>query len=165
VEADVRAAKTKADHVIPFFHWGREGNGTPEPYQVTLAHAAIDAGASAVMGSHPHVLQGMEVYQGAPIVYSLGNFVFGGNWNPRDKRTALVQLTFTRDAVVASKVIPARSDAYPEHPCQPYLADGDEAQDVRSHLIELSKDFGDTLPDLKPRKPTPTRKAASGRAR
>jgi poly-gamma-glutamate synthesis protein (capsule biosynthesis protein) len=51
VQADVRAAKKKADHVIPFFHWGREGRAQPEPYQVELGHAAIEAGASAVIGS------------------------------------------------------------------------------------------------------------------
>src|SRR5207237_6538851 len=82
VEEDVKAARTKADLVIPFFHWGREGKTEPEAYQVELAHAAIDVGAAAVIGSHPHVLQGIESYQGRPIVYSLGNFVFGGNWDP-----------------------------------------------------------------------------------
>jgi poly-gamma-glutamate capsule biosynthesis protein CapA/YwtB (metallophosphatase superfamily) len=53
IEDDIQLAKTQADHVIPFFHWGREGHADPEPYQIALAHAAIDAGASAVLGSHP----------------------------------------------------------------------------------------------------------------
>ena len=65
VEEDIKAARTKADLVIPFFHWGREGKPTPEPYQIELGHAAIDAGAAAVIGSHPHVLQGIEQYQGS----------------------------------------------------------------------------------------------------
>lgn len=147
--ADVRAAKKKADHVIPFFHWGREGRGVPEPYQVELGHAAIDAGASAVIGSHPHVLQGIELYKERPIVYSLGNFVFGGNWNPGDKRTALVHLLLTKTGLDAVEVTPAKSDAYPERPCQPYLPEGAEAEEVLAHLAKLSAGFPKTIPALK----------------
>lgn len=155
LEADIRAAKQKADHVIPFFHWGREGRGQPEPYQTEVAHFAIDAGASAVLGSHPHVLQGIELYKGAPIVYSLGNFVFGGNWDPKDKRTALVELKLTRSALKAIKVIPAYSDAYPEAPVQPSLAEGEQADAVLSDLATLSRAFPATIPQLKSIKPAP----------
>ena len=149
VEADILAAKQKADHVIPFFHWGRETRAQPEPYQIEVAHHAIDSGASAVLGSHPHVLQGLEVYKGAPIVYSLGNFVFGGNWDPKDKRTALVELKVTKTAVKAIKVIPAFSDAYPEVPVQPYLAEGEKADAVLRYLAALSAAFPLTIPQLK----------------
>lgn len=155
VEADIRAARVKADHVIPFFHWGRESRGQPEPYQLEVAHHAIDSGASAVLGSHPHVLQGIEVYKGAPIVYSLGNFVFGGNWDPKDKRTALVELRLTKTAVKAIKVIPAYSDAFPEVPVQPYLAEGAKADAVLQHLAQLSAGFPATIPQLKSIKPAP----------
>jgi poly-gamma-glutamate synthesis protein (capsule biosynthesis protein) len=155
VEADVRAAKKRADHVIPFFHWGRETHALPEPYQVELAHAAIDAGASAVLGSHPHVLQGLELYRGATIVYSLGNFVFGGNWDPKDKQTALVEFTVTKQAVGAASIIPAFSDAYPSVPVQPYLAKGEAAEAVLRHLAEISQGFPDTLPALKRQKLKP----------
>jgi poly-gamma-glutamate synthesis protein (capsule biosynthesis protein) len=147
LEADIRAAKTKADHVIPFFHWGREGKVQPEPYQVELAHAAIEAGAAAVLGSHPHVLQGIEVYKGAVIAYSLGNFVFGGNWDPKDKKTALLELAVTKQAVTASRVLGAYSDAYPASPVQPYLAEGDE---VLQDLALRSSGFAATLPAFKP---------------
>ena len=64
LDADIRAAKQQADVVIPFFHWGRESKGQPEPYQVEVGHAAVEAGAAMVLGSHPHVLQGLEVYKG-----------------------------------------------------------------------------------------------------
>lgn len=148
LEADIRAAKQKADHVIPFFHWGRESKGQPEPYQIEVAHHAIESGASAVLGSHPHVLQGMEVYKGAPIIYSLGNFVFGGNWDPKDKRTALVELKLDKSAVKAVKVIPAYSDAYPAVPVQPYLAEGEKADAVLRHLANLSSAFPATIPQL-----------------
>lgn len=162
VEADVRAAKTRADHVIPFFHWGRETHVTPEPYQVELAHAAIDAGASAVLGSHPHVLQGVEVYRGAVIAYSLGNFVFGGNWDPKDKQTALLEVKLTKGAIVEARVIPAFSDAYPTVPVQPYLAQGAAAEGVLRHLEEISRGFPDTLPALKKLKPAPDLRPDAG---
>jgi poly-gamma-glutamate synthesis protein (capsule biosynthesis protein) len=151
--ADVRAAKKRADHVIPFFHWGREGRGLPEPYQVDLGRAAIDAGASAVIGSHPHVLQGIELYRDRPIVYSLGNFVFGGNWNPSDKRTALVHLLLTKTSLEAVEVTPARSDDYdyPERPCQPFIVEGERAEEVLSHLGRLSAGFKETIPLLRGR--------------
>jgi len=162
VDADVRAAKQRATHVIPFFHWGREGTTQPEPYQVELAHAAIDAGAAAVIGSHPHVLQGIEVYQGKPIAYSLGNFVFGGNWNPRDKRTALLELRFDAKGVTKVEIIPAYSDAYPEVPVQPYLATGEKADAVLAHLAEISAKFPKTIPALKRAKPTQDRNPDAG---
>jgi formylglycine-generating enzyme len=76
--ADIRAAREQdhADVVIPFLHWGREISPAPEPSQREVARHLIDAGASAVIGGHPHVTQTVDIYRGRPIVYSLGNFVF-----------------------------------------------------------------------------------------
>ena len=79
-------------------HWGLEGYYRPADNQTVLGQAAIDAGADIVYGSHPHVLQPIEEYNGGYIVYSLGNYVFGGNTNPRDKDTAIVQFTVKRAA-------------------------------------------------------------------
>lgn len=76
VTADVKAARTKADVVITFMHWGEEYKPRPNARQRALARALIDAGADVVIGNHPHVVQGAEYYQGKLIVYSLGNFVF-----------------------------------------------------------------------------------------
>ena len=151
VVEDVKATRAKADLVIPFFHWGREGRALPEPYQIDLGHAAIDAGAAAVVGSHPHVLQGIELYQGRPILYSLGNFVFGGNWDPKDKRTAMVRMELDARGVHKTTVIPAFSDRFPEIPIQPYPAEGDAAEAVLNHLGEISKGFQATLPQLQGR--------------
>jgi poly-gamma-glutamate capsule biosynthesis protein CapA/YwtB (metallophosphatase superfamily) len=71
---DVRRLRAEVDHVIVSLHWGEERLSIPSPAQVEQAHALADAGASLVLGHHPHVLQGMEVYRGVPIIYSLGNF-------------------------------------------------------------------------------------------
>jgi len=73
---DIAAARDHADIVIPFMHWGWEEEVTPSPRQREFARRMIDAGASLVVGSHPHVTQGYEVYRGRLIVYSLGNFLF-----------------------------------------------------------------------------------------
>jgi poly-gamma-glutamate capsule biosynthesis protein CapA/YwtB (metallophosphatase superfamily) len=149
IEEDILSAKEHADHVIPFFHWGREGQADPVPYQVTLAHAAIDAGASAVLGSHPHNVQGIEVYNGAPIAYSLGNFVFGGRWDPPDKRTALLELRLTRTGLTSTTVIPAFTDRFPKEPFQPYIVEGSEAAAVKAYIAQLSAAFPETLVSLR----------------
>lgn len=75
---DIRTARErdKADVVIPFLHWGEEMAPEPDQDQRELARRLIDAGASAIVGGHPHVVQPIEIYKGHPIVYSLGNFVF-----------------------------------------------------------------------------------------
>ncbi len=75
--AEISRWRAEADFVIVYVHWGIERSETPEAYQRVLGQQYIEAGADLVVGSHPHVLQGIEYYQGKPIVYSLGNFIFG----------------------------------------------------------------------------------------
>lgn len=88
--------KAGAEIIIFSMHWGVEGSYRPTDAQKTLAHTAIDAGADIVFGHHPHVLQPIEEYNGGIIYYSLGNFSFGGNRNPRDKDTAIIQQEIVR---------------------------------------------------------------------
>ena len=84
-----------AQIIIASFHWGIERENIPNEIQVDLAHSAIDHGADLVLGHHPHVLQGIETYKGKNIVYSLGNFCFGGNSGPNDMDAMIFQQTFT----------------------------------------------------------------------
>jgi poly-gamma-glutamate synthesis protein (capsule biosynthesis protein) len=86
-----------ADFVIAALHWGTEGYYDVNNTQREQGHAAVDAGADFVYGCHPHTLQPVEEYNGVYIYYSLGNWTFGGNTDPRDKDTVLVRLTVTRD--------------------------------------------------------------------
>lgn len=87
---NIAAVKSEgAQLIIVSFHWGSEKENYPDSIQKELAHIAIDEGAHLVLGHHPHVLQGIEVYKGRNIVYSLGNFCFGGNKNPSDKDTII----------------------------------------------------------------------------
>ena len=90
-------ANEEIDLVILSAHWGQENTFKANAIQKTLAHAAIDAGADIVYGTHTHTLQPIEEYNGGIIYYSLGNFAFGGNNNPKDYNTALVQQQVIRD--------------------------------------------------------------------
>ena len=133
-----------AQVIIVSFHWGTEKSNIPDDAQKTLAHLAIDQGADLVVGHHPHVLQGIEKYQGKNIVYSLGNFCFGGNKNPSDKDTMIFQQTFT---VENGKL--AEDDVTNIIPCslssesgynnyQPMVLEGSEKERVLQKIEDFS---------------------------
>lgn len=103
---EVKAAKQQADYVIAYVHWGIEREETPNEVQESIAHRLVDAGADLVVGAHPHVLQGIEYYQGVPIAYSLGNFVFGSSI----PSTALLQADVD-DEGIRLRLIPGTSAA------------------------------------------------------
>lgn len=103
---EVKAAKQQADYVIAYVHWGIEREETPNEVQKSIAHRLVDAGADLVVGAHPHVLQGIEYYQGVPIAYSLGNFVFGSSI----PSTALLQADVD-DEGIRLRLIPGTSAA------------------------------------------------------
>ena len=95
VTESVARARAGCDLLIVNLHWGWERQNQQCHEQVEMGHAAIDAGADLVIGTHPHVYQGIEKYRGKYIVYSLGNFCFAGNANPDDKRCLIFQQTFS----------------------------------------------------------------------
>ena len=83
-----------ADVIVTAFHWGKTEDTIPSQEQRDLAHAAVDAGANMVVGHHPHVLQGIEEYKGVYIAYSLGNFCFGPDSNPKDLDSMIFRVKF-----------------------------------------------------------------------
>ncbi len=89
--------EAQCDIIMGFVHWGWEYTAGPETWMVDLAHRMVDLGFDMVVGSHAHVLQETEAYEGAPIFYSLGNFCFGGHSNPRDKDSVIVLQTLELD--------------------------------------------------------------------
>jgi len=105
IAADVTAAKSQADVVIVLLHAGYELNSAPNANQRREAHAAIDAGAALVIGSHPHILQATEQYHGGLIAYSLGNFVFD-NYLGVLNATAILHVVLTREGVQSYDFIP-----------------------------------------------------------
>ena len=133
-----------AQLVIVIFHWGNEKEEVPDSNQMALGRLAIDEGADLVCGHHPHVLQGIETYKGKNIVYSLGNFCFGGNSAPSDMDSMIFQQTFTitEDGVQADNVtniIPCSiSSEYGYNNYQPTPAEGEEAQRIKNKIEERS---------------------------
>ena len=123
---EIKKAKESCDFVAVLVHWGIERNTLPEDYQKTLARQYIDAGADAVIGSHPHVLQGIEYYQGKPIFYSLGNFIFGNG----SYESILAELTLT-EGETRVRVIPCASEGNRMRLLE-------ETQDYYRRLSELS---------------------------
>ena len=96
VKDDIVAARKQASIVIVTAHWGEEGKTRLREYQPRLARMMIDSGADAVIGHHPHILQGVEKYKRGIIFYSLGNFAFAHKSRIAD-RTLLVRLRFDGD--------------------------------------------------------------------
>jgi len=105
IREDVQKVRKEASFVVVMFHWGRERWPAPQPYQITLAHAAVEAGADLVIGHHPHVIQPVEIYRGRAIFYSLGNALFGSS--SVVPQGALVQVNLSADSV-HFEVVPPR---------------------------------------------------------
>lgn len=145
-------AKVKADGaqlIVVIFHWGNETETVPDSNQTTLGRLAIDEGADLVCGPHPHVLQGIETYKGKNIIYSLGNFCFGGNSSPSDMDTMIYQQTFTITSegvqadnvtnVIPCSISSAAYEGYNNY--QPTPAEGDEAARILAKINERSADI------------------------
>lgn len=139
------------DLIIACCHWGVEREYFPENYQQSLGKKCIDWGADLVIGHHPHVLQGIEEYNGKYIVYSLGNFCFGANKNPADKDCMIFQQTFTFvDGVKQEdkdiRIIPCSISSVKErNDFKPTPATGDDAQRILDRINEFSAGFGLTF--------------------
>lgn len=139
ISEDIRAIRDQVDWVVVNYHWGQELADFPADWQVKLAHFTVDQGADLVVGHHPHVLQGAEVYKGRPIAYSLGNFIFGGN-SRTDYDTAVLRVAL-KDKQMKVEFLPVEVKAY-----QPQVAQSDRAKDILNHLTQLSTGFKQPMP-------------------
>lgn len=128
----VQEAEALYDHTIVYVHWGIERNEIPEEYQRTLAKGYIDAGADLIIGAHPHVLQGFEYYNGVPIIYSLGNYLFGN----RTGETLLLNTIFDESGKLDIQLIPCER-------VNGVLKEIANPEQLFSHLTDLS--FGVTV--------------------
>ncbi len=152
VRDTIAAAKGQgAKLIIAAFHWGSEKAQEPDETQKALAHTAVDCGANLVVGHHPHMLQAIEKYNGVYIVYSLGNFCFGGNSAPSDTDTIIFRQTFTfNDGDLQAddniEVIPCSitsAEGYNNY--QPTPAAGTEAERIITRLNGLSSVYGQSF--------------------
>lgn len=143
-----RLQEEQADIILACCHWGIEKDLYPIGYQQKFGKQCIDWGADLVLGHHPHVLQGVEQYQGKYIIYSLGNFCFGANRNPSDKDTMIVQQTFTfvdgeRQEETDFRIIPCSISSTKErNDYRPTPAAGEEAKRILDRVNQYSEGFG-----------------------
>lgn len=137
--AAVKQLRQSADVVLVSVHWGNEGHSQPSETQQQLARALIDAGADAIIGHHPHVLQAVEVYRDRPVIYSLGNFLFGKQTKVR-RQSAILHLDLARHGNPVRRVLlqPVLIDESSE---MPSLAKGADAAEIRARLIKISAAF------------------------
>lgn len=143
IRADVRKAARKADLVLVSFHWGREATTELRDYQTELGRHAIDAGAHAVIGHHPHILQGVERYRDGVILYSIGNFAFG-SYSPRSRSSAIAMLTFNGGRLQSARLVPLNvhnADVV----FRPTPLSGAAADSVVTELQQLSARHGTVL--------------------
>ena len=138
-----------AELIIVMPHWGVERENYANERQVTLAHQLIDAGADLILGSHPHVVQGFEIYNGKMIAYSQGNFCYGGHHNPADKDSFIYQQTFTftdgaLDPTVDVHIVPCLiSSTTSKNDFCPTPQTGEAAETILNHLNSYSAGYSD----------------------
>ncbi|NJP11043.1 MAG: CapA family protein [Leptolyngbyaceae cyanobacterium RU_5_1] len=134
IAEDIRMIRDQVDWIVVNYHWGQELADFPADWQVQLGHFTIDQGADLVVGHHPHVLQGAEIYKGRAIAYSLGNFIFGGN-SRTDYDTAILKVAL-KDRQMKVDFLPIEVRGY-----QPKVAEGDRATEILNHITQLSTEF------------------------
>jgi poly-gamma-glutamate synthesis protein (capsule biosynthesis protein) len=106
MEEDIKRLRPKVDLVVVSPHWGIEYLATPEPEQVELAHAAVDAGADVFIGGHAHWAKGIEMYKGKPIYYGVGNFLLDQSWSEETSTGIFADVTLYGDTVVQTRPVP-----------------------------------------------------------
>ncbi|MGL5061623.1 MAG: CapA family protein, partial [Microcoleus sp.] len=134
VAEDIRALKGQVDWIIVNYHWGVELADYPGDWQIDLARFTIDQGADLVVGHHPHVLQGAEIYKDRPIVYSLGNFIFGANARS-DYDTAVLKVSL-RERSMKVEFLPVEVKKF-----QPKVVGGTKGSRIIKHIEQISSIF------------------------
>jgi len=143
IREDTRKAREANDIVIVLVHWGAERRHELKSYQRVTAHAAIEAGASLVVGSHPHVAQGIERVGSSVAVYSLGDGVFGGALK-REEGSLVMRAVFDSGVLCRVEILPLIASNAATR-CSPRLMDADESGPYLSMISRLSGDLGTEL--------------------
>jgi hypothetical protein len=138
LEADIRALRELADRIVVTFHWGVPYEPQPSPEDRAKAHFAVDCGADAVVGHHPHIVQPFEIYRGCPIFYSVGNFAFGSG-NSRAEGL-LVGLRFEDNKTIVNVYPLYVKNRDPRVNYQPKVLAGNASERVLGEMIKASGD-------------------------
>jgi poly-gamma-glutamate synthesis protein (capsule biosynthesis protein) len=140
IAADIQALRNQVDWIIVNFHWGVELSEYPGDWQMDIARLTIDQGADLVVGHHPKVLQGAEIYKGRPIVYSLGNFIFGDNsGDDSDYDTAVLKVSL-KPGKMKIEFLPVVVSKY-----QPMVVKGDLGKEILQHIAQVSSVFSQPM--------------------
>jgi poly-gamma-glutamate synthesis protein (capsule biosynthesis protein) len=133
---EITQAAAECDFLIVYFHWGIEYANDVSDEQKEIAHAAVDSGASLIVGTHPHVLQGREAYKGVPIYYSLGNFVFDRQEDEGTDEAVILQLTIGKKEIIKEDVLPVVIEE-----ARPRLAEDERAAKILADMKAYSSRF------------------------
>ena len=136
MKEDIRFLREKVDILIISLHWGTEDSYEVTEEQVQLAHRICDLGADIILGHHPHRFQGIEIYNGKPIVYSLGNLIF--DQVPENQESFLLHFTYEGSALQALRATPVRTVDH----CRIVPQKGKAAQEMLQRQIQLSQQLG-----------------------
>lgn len=137
---DVKKLKSRVDLVVVSLHWGIEESNMETQEQRRVAHALIDAGADIIIGHHPHVLQGLEIYKGRPIFYSLGNYIFDQN-DENNKQGMVAEIEIIRGNLKSLSLHPL----YVKDKSEPIVPEGEKLREIMDKISLLSKDMGTVL--------------------
>lgn len=141
IESEIKTNKTKDNLVIVNMHWGIEYN-QPVAYQKEYGHRIIDAGADLLIGHHPHMLQGIENYKDKYILYSLGDFAFGGDPDQESRDTNIFRLYYNLETnKMRLKLVPCYENSDGKvgvNNFQPLPLYGEESKQIINHMIEIS---------------------------
>lgn len=138
IRSDIKALRDSVDLVIVNFHWGLEKEHIPQEEQIFFAHKTIDYGADLIIGHHPHVLQGIERYRDRFIVYSLGNFIFGGNSRTYEQTAVFrAEINVPQKKISGFQILPVEV-----HYWQPQLLKGPDG----SAVVDSLKKYSEALP-------------------
>ncbi len=136
LERYIKFIRPLVDYIILTIHWGKEYEPFPEQKQVELAHKLVDAGVDIIIGHHPHVLQGIEIYKNKIILYSLGNFVFDQK-KDYQRETVIFRCTLTETGIKDIEFVPIFITD-----CQPRIPDRKMSNIIKNRIITLSSIFG-----------------------
>lgn len=137
---EVKNAKANCDILIVSFHWGREFDNYPGENQKNVAHLSIDSGADIVIGHHPHVLQGVELYKNKTIFYSLGNFIFDKQEPKGTDETIILKLGISNRSIKTIKALPIRIVE-----CQPTIPETPDALRILNNFKKYSENMNSNI--------------------
>ncbi|QGP92785.1 Bacterial capsule synthesis protein PGA_cap [Neomoorella glycerini] len=134
---DIQKLKPRVDLVIVSLHWGTEYQRTPAAEQRQIAHRLVEAGAGIILGHHPHVFQGLEIYEDSLIAYSLGNFIMDQNWSRETCQGLLLKIKVAKEGWQQAEILPVQIVEE-----QPRQAEGKDAATILSEVRDLSQKLG-----------------------